>query len=113
MVYTPFAATVGTATPYRRSQFRQGGTEQRRRVIDELQQSRIRDPVVDEAALAARQDDPRFPQRHQVLGKIRLPPAEGCLKVADASLALADGEQNLQPYRLVDALHQAGNSLDG
>jgi hypothetical protein len=81
--------------------------------MDQLQQSRIRHPVVDEPSLAASYDDPCFPQRHQVLGKIRLPPAKGCLQVADTGLALADGEQDLQPRRLVDALHQVGYFLNG
>lgn len=80
--------------------------------MDQLQQGRIRHPVVDIASLAASQDNPCFPQRHQVLGKIRLPPAKGCLKVADTGLALADGEQDLQPRRLVDALHQVGHFLN-
>jgi len=107
-----FAATIGAATRVRRGQVRQGGAQQLRRVLDEFQQSWIRHSVVDEASFAARQEDPPFPQRHQVLGKICLPPAKCGLKVADAGLALANGKQDLQPCRPVDALHQVGHFLN-
>jgi len=68
---------------------------------------------MDEASLAACKDNACFPQCHQVLRQVRLPPAKGCLEVADAGLALTDGQQDLQACWLVDALHQARYFFNG
>jgi hypothetical protein len=68
---------------------------------------------VNKASLAARQDNARFPQSHQVLGKISLPPAKSCFQVADTGLALANRKQDLQPGGLVDALQEAGHFFNG
>lgn len=62
--------------------------------------------------MAARDHDPGFSQRHQMLGKIGLPPTEGGFQVADARLALANGQQDLQAGFLADGLEQRGDLFD-
>jgi len=39
-----------------------------------------------------------------MLGKISLPPAEGCLKMADAGVFFPDGEQDLKAWNGADCL---------
>jgi hypothetical protein len=75
-------------------------------LVDEIKKGWVRHPVMDIPSLAARQKDARLAQGHQVLGEVRLPPAEGGFQVADARLALADSQQDLHPGRLADGLQE-------
>jgi len=60
MGYFAIAATIGTATPGRRSQFRQCGTQQFRHVMNDSQKGWVCHPVMDEASFAARQHNARL-----------------------------------------------------
>jgi hypothetical protein len=53
---------------------------------------------------AAVSHNPGLAQRHQVLGEGGLPQAEHGFEVADARLAFADGQQDLQTGFLSDGL---------
>ena len=53
--------------------------------------------------------NPCLTQRHQVLGEGRLPQAQHGFKMADARLAIANGQQDLQAGFLPDGLKQCGN----
>jgi len=74
------------------------------RLADQPEQGRVIQPVMDVSSLTARQKDARFSQGHQMLREVRLPPAKCGFKVADASLALTNRQQDLQPGGLADGL---------
>jgi len=46
-----------------------------------------------------------------MLGEVRLTPAKSGFKVANTCLALADGQENLQTYRLGYGLEQKGKII--
>jgi hypothetical protein len=66
-----------------------------------------------ETPIPARQYHACLAQCHQVLGEIGLPPAKGGFQVADASLTLADSQQDLQPCPLADGLQEFGYIING
>jgi hypothetical protein len=72
--------------------------------MDQLEQSWIRQPVMDVAPLAARHDDPGFAQGHQVLRQVCLPPAESRLEMAYALPSITNCKQNLKSRRLAYCL---------
>jgi hypothetical protein len=69
-----------------------------------VKQAGIGQLVEDEAAFAPVRDQPGFTQRHQVLGKVRLPASQGCFQVTDAGFALPEGKQDLQPHGVTGSL---------
>jgi hypothetical protein len=75
-------------------------------LADEIKKGWPRQPVVYETPIPARQYHACLAQCHQVLGEVRLPPAEGGFQVADARLDFADSQQDLQPGRLADGLQE-------
>ncbi len=61
---------------------------------------------------AAVRNNPGFTQGHQMLRNVSLPPAEGRFEVADAGLALANRQQDLQASRLADGLEQVSKNFN-
>ncbi len=93
-------------------EFGQGHTLHFGRLAQDRQQARVVEPVVDESPLAARLQQAGFAQGHQVLGEGSLPQVEHGFEMADARLALADGQQDLQAGFLPDGLEQCGDLLN-
>jgi hypothetical protein len=81
-------------------------TLQLRRLANEAEQGRVTQAVMNVTSGTAVCHNPGFAQGHQVLGEGSLPQAEHGFEMADARLALADGQQDLQAGYLPDGLEQ-------
>jgi len=68
---------------------------------------------MDVATVAAVSYNPRFTQRHQVLGESGLAQAKHGFEVADTRLAITDRQQDLQAGFLPNGLEQRGDLLYG
>ena len=104
-----FFSAIGAATGRRWRELGQGHTLQFRRLLHETEQARVNDAVVDEPPGPAAFEQASLAQSHQVLGEVSLPPPEGGFEMADADLAFADGQQDLQAGFLADGLEKGGD----
>jgi hypothetical protein len=84
-----------------------------RHLANKAKQGRVTQPVMDVTPGTAVSHKPGFAQGHQVLGEGGLPQTEHGFEMADARLALADCQQDLQAGFLPDGLEQCRDLLDG
>jgi hypothetical protein len=83
------------------------------RLVNQAQQARIGQAVMDIPPLPAGDYEAGFPQHHQVLGQVRLAPPEGGFEVTDTRLLLPDRHEDLQTSSRSNGLKQVGDRLNG
>ena len=68
---------------------------------------------MDVTALPAGNENAGFAESHEMLGKVSLPPAKCCFKVANAGIAFTNGKKDLQPGGGADRLEEVGDRING
>jgi len=103
---------IGATTFWRWLQNRKGHPVPLRKMLDQSQQCRIRQPVVNETPLTPGSDNPRLAQGHELLRDVGLRHAQHLLQMANTGFALPDRQQDCQPGWVGNRLQNMGNLVE-